>query len=99
MPDDAPLAKVAAIRSFGATVHRGGAGVGDCLASARAAADERGLTFVSPYDDYDVIAGQAGVGLELAEATCPTWRGWSCPVGGGGLASGVALARPRPASR
>ena len=71
-------------------MHRGGAGVGDCLASARAAADERGLTFVSPYDDYDVIAGQAGVGLELADDV-PDLARVVVPVGGGGLASGIAL--------
>ena len=51
VPEDAPLGKVAAVRSFGATVHRSAGGVGDCVADARAAADERGLTFVSPYDD------------------------------------------------
>jgi threonine dehydratase len=97
VPDDAPVAKVAAVRSFGATVHRGGAGVGDCLVGARTAAEERGLTFVSPYDDYDVIAGQAGVGLELAE-TVPDLARVVVPVGGGGLAGGIAVAirRARP---
>ncbi len=93
VPDDAPLAKVAAVRSFGATVHRGGQAVGDCLEAARAAVDEDGLTFVSPYDDWDVIAGQAGVGLELAEAV-PDLARVIVPVGGGGLAAGVALALP-----
>ncbi len=91
VPDDAPLGKVAAVSSFGATVHRGGAGIGDCLDSARAAAAGRGLTFVSPYDDYDVIAGQAGVGLELIE-NVPDLARVVVPVGGGGLAAGVALA-------
>ncbi|HEX5909426.1 MAG TPA: pyridoxal-phosphate dependent enzyme [Thermoleophilaceae bacterium] len=93
VPDDAPLSKVAAIRSFGAQVERGGPAVGDCLASARDAAGNRGLTFVSPYDDWDVIAGQAGVGLELA-ADLPDLARVVVPVGGGGLASGVALALP-----
>ncbi len=93
VPDDAPLAKVAAIRSFGARVERGGPAVGDCLASARDAAGDRGLTFVSPYDDWDVIAGQAGVGLELA-TDVPDLARVVVPVGGGGLASGVALALP-----
>ena len=91
VPEAAPLAKVAAIRSFGATVHRGGAGVGDCLDSARGAADAGDLTFVSPYDDYDVIAGQAGVGLELA-ADVPDLARVVVPVGGGGLAGGIAAA-------
>ena len=50
-----------------------------------------GLTFVSPYDDYDVIAGQAGVGLELIEDV-PDLARVVVPVGGGGLAAGVALA-------
>ena len=99
VPEDAPLAKVAAIRSFGATVHRGGAGVGDCLVSARGAADAGDLTFVSPYDDYDVIAGQAGVGLELAEDVPDLARvvvpsaaaGW--PAGSPGRAHGATRCR------
>ena len=84
---------MAAIRSFGARVERGGAAVGDCLASARDAAGDRGLAFVSPYDDWDVIAGQAGVGLELA-TDVPDLARVIVPVGGGGLASGIALALP-----
>lgn len=98
VPDDAPLGKVAAVRSFGATVHRTSGGVTDCVASARGAAEDGALTFVSPYDDYDVIAGQAGVGLELAEGV-PDLARVVVPVGGGGLAAGVALAirREHPA--
>lgn len=98
VPDDAPLGKVAAVRSFGATVHRTSGGVTDCVASARGAAEDGALTFVSPYDDYDVIAGQAGVGLELAEDVPDVTR-VVVPVGGGGLAAGVALAirREHPA--
>jgi threonine dehydratase len=91
VPEGAPLAKVAAVRSFGATVHRGGPGVMDCVTSAREAASDGGLTFVSPYDDYDVIAGQAGVGLELLEDV-PDLARVVVPVGGGGLAGGLAVA-------
>ncbi len=92
VPEDAPLGKVAAVSSFGATVHRTAGGVSDCLARARAAAgdDDGELAFVSPYDDCDVIAGQAGVGLELAEDV-PDLARVIVPVGGGGLAAGVAV--------
>ena len=57
----------------------------------RAHADERGLTFVHPYDDPDVIAGQGTVGLELLEDV-PDLGKVVVPVGGGGLAAGIAIA-------
>jgi threonine dehydratase len=91
VPDDAPLAKVAAARELGATVVVGGASVDDCIGAAQERAREAGLAFVHPFDDPDVIAGQGSLGLELLEDV-PDLAEVIVPVGGGGLASGVAVA-------
>jgi threonine dehydratase len=91
MPLDAAVSKLNAVRAFGATVHQQGSSVDECVALARERATEAGLTFVHPFDDHHVIAGQAGVGIELVEAV-PDLRRVIVPIGGGGLASGVALA-------
>lgn len=91
MPVDAAVSKVAAVQAFGATVHQQGSSVDECVRLARALADERGLTFVHPFDDLAVIAGQAGLGIELV-ADVPDLAKVIVPIGGGGLASGVALA-------
>ena len=63
----APVAKLDAVARFGAEVRQEGDSVDACVESARSAAAERDLLFVHPFDDLDVIAGQAGVGLELCE--------------------------------
>ena len=91
MPATAAIGKVSAVEAFGGEVVRGGESVTECVAMARAAAEEEGLLFVHPFDDPDVITGQAGVGIELAEQV-PDLRRVVVPVGGGGLASGVAMA-------
>ena len=91
MPAAAPLPKVAATRSYGADVVLHGANVEDALAMARQLADETGSVFIHPFDHPDVIAGQGTIGLEIAEQ-CPRVRTITLPVGGGGLASGVAVA-------
>ncbi|HUB40144.1 MAG TPA: threonine ammonia-lyase [Streptosporangiaceae bacterium] len=91
MPAAAPLPKVAATRSYGADVVLHGASVEDALAKARELADETGSIFIHPFDHPDVIAGQGTVGMEIAEQ-CPQVRTIALPVGGGGLASGVAVA-------
>ena len=91
MPVDASVAKVEAVRAFGAEVVQEGETVDECVALARRRAEEGGLAFVHPFDDLDVIAGQAGVGLELLE-DAPHLAQVVVPVGGGGLASGVAAA-------
>src|SRR3954451_14578046 len=67
MPEEAPLSKVEGCRALGAVVHIGGHSVDDCVALARARADEAGMAFVHPFDDADVIAGQGTLGLELLE--------------------------------
>src|SRR5215213_9335868 len=91
MPTEAPLSKVEGCRAQGAVVHIGGASVDDCVARARARADEAGMAFVHPFDDADVIAGQGTLGLELLE-DAPDLAKIVVPVGGGGLCSGVAMA-------
>jgi threonine dehydratase len=91
VPADAPIAKAEAARGLGAIVHLGGAGVEDCLVSAKARAQEGGLAFVHPFDDPDIVAGQGTLGLELLE-DIPDLAKVVIPVGGGGLCSGVAIA-------
>jgi threonine dehydratase len=91
MPEGAPIAKVEATTALGASVKLGGSSVDECLAAARARAEEAGLAFVHPFDDPDVVAGQGTLGLELL-ADLPDLATVVVPVGGGGLASGVAIA-------
>jgi threonine dehydratase len=91
VPADAPIAKAEATRGQGATVHIGGASLEECLAAAKERAREGGLTFVHPFDDPDVVAGQGSLGLELLEDV-PDLARIVVPVGGGGLAAGVAIA-------
>jgi threonine dehydratase len=91
MPEAAAIGKIEAVRAFGGEVVRGGESVDACVALARDAAAGEGLVFVHPFDDADVIAGQAGVGIELA-AQVPDLRRVVVPVGGGGLGSGLAIA-------
>lgn len=91
MPVDAAVSKLEAVRAFGATVHQQGSSVDEAVAFARERALEAELTFVHPFDDHELIAGQAGLGIELAESV-PDLRRVIVPIGGGGLASGVAVA-------
>jgi threonine dehydratase len=91
VPADAPIAKCEAISGQGAHVHRGGAALEDAVRAAKQLAAERGLHFVHPFDDPDVIAGQGTVGIELLEQV-PDLGKIVVPIGGGGLASGIALA-------
>ncbi len=91
MPEAAPIAKVEAATALGARVQLLGSTVQESLAAARERATSEGLAFVHPFDDVDVIAGQGTLGLELL-AQVPDIARVIVPVGGGGLASGVAVA-------
>jgi threonine dehydratase len=91
MPVEAPISKIEGCRTLGAAVHIGGASVDECVALARARADEAGMAFVHPFDDPDIIAGQGTLGLELLDDV-PHLAKVIVPVGGGGLSSGVAIA-------
>jgi threonine dehydratase len=89
MPDTAPQVKIEATRRFGAEVVLVPAA--DRESRTRTLADQRGLRVVPPYDHPDIIAGQGTVGLEIV-ADRPDVAVVLVPVGGGGLASGVATA-------
>jgi threonine dehydratase len=91
MPEGASSAKIDAATALGATVHLGGGSVDEALAVARERAHASGAVFVHPFDDPEVIAGQGTLGLELVEQVDELKR-VIVPVGGGGLASGVAIA-------
>jgi len=91
MPQDAPMAKVDATRHYGAEIELAGSNIEDALAGAQAYVAQTGATFVHPFEDPLVIAGQGTIGLELAEQV-PDAGTVVIPIGGGGLASGIALA-------
>jgi threonine dehydratase len=91
VPTDAPIAKIEAARGHGAIVHVGGDSVDECLTMAKQRAEDDGLAFVHPFDDPDIVAGQGTLGLELLEDV-PDLARVVVPVGGGGLASGTAIA-------
>jgi threonine dehydratase len=91
VPLDAPMAKVEACRNYGAETELAGADFEDALAAALAEVEETGATFIHPYEDPLVIAGQGTIGLELAEQV-PELETVLVPVGGGGLALGIATA-------
>jgi threonine dehydratase len=100
MPEDAPTAKVEATKSYGANVVLAGHGFDDAVAAAQERV-EAGETFVHAFEDPLVLAGQGTLGLELAEQLAPEVETVVVPIGGGGLAAGVALAlnELRPAIR
>ena len=91
MPEGAPLPKIAATRSYGAEIILHGARVEDALLRARAVAEEQGSIFIHPFEHPDIVAGQGTAGLEIMEQ-CPGVRTIVIPVGGGGVAAGIAIA-------
>jgi threonine dehydratase len=91
MPELAPIAKAEGAAELGATVRLTGSSVEECVAAAHARAQEASLIFVHPFDDPAVVAGQGTLGLELLEDV-PDLATVIVPVGGGGLASGIAIA-------
>ena len=91
MPEDAPMTKVDATRNYGGETVLSGSGFDEALAEAFARAAETGATFVHAFEDSAVIAGQGTIGLELA-ADLPDAETFVLPIGGGGLAAGIAIA-------
>jgi threonine dehydratase len=88
MPKFAALIKVTNCRQLGATVVLHGADLGEARAHAEEVAARVGLTFIHPFDNADVMAGQGTMGLEIVEQ-CPDLDAVVVPVGGGGLLAGV----------
>ena len=91
MPDGAPISKVEATKSYGAEVVLVPGVYDDAHNYSEKLRDEKGYTFIHPFDDEDVIAGQATIGLEIIEQLKDV-DAIVVPVGGGGLISGVAFA-------
>ncbi len=89
LPDSAPISKVEATRSYGAEICLVEGVYDDAYQKALALRDEKGYTFIHPFDDPDVIAGQGTIALELIEQV-PDMDAVLVPIGGGGLISGVA---------
>jgi threonine dehydratase len=91
MPQNASPAKVAATRSYGAKVVRRGGDYDDAWAAAQEIAKTDNTTIVHAFDDPEIIAGQGTIGLELLE-DLPDLDRVYLPIGGGGLAAGIAIA-------
>jgi threonine dehydratase len=91
MPERAPLPKVEATRSYGASVILHGSSVEDALSEALSFAERTGAVFIHPFDHPDIVAGQGTLGFEIIEQ-CPGVRTILVPVGGGGLAAGITVA-------
>jgi threonine dehydratase len=91
MPEGAALSKIAAAEESGAEIVLGADSLESCVELARQRADDDDLAFVHPYDDPLVVAGQGTIGLELLDEV-PDLAKVLVPVGGGGLAAGIAAA-------
>ncbi len=91
MPKGAPLSKISATRQYGAEVQLQGNTFDDALDYALNLKEQMGATFVHAFDDDAIIAGQGTVGLEIVEQL-PDVEAIMCPIGGGGLIGGLALA-------
>ncbi len=91
MPRTTPDIKVQAVRSLGGRVVLHGENFDEAHGHARKLEAEKGLTFVHPYDDPDVIAGQGTVGMEILRQHPDPIEAIFVPIGGGGLAAGVAV--------
>ena len=91
LPDGAPISKVEATKSYGAEVCMVKGVYDDAYNKALELKDEMGYTFIHPFDDEQVIAGQGTIGLEILDQLSDV-DAVIVPVGGGGLISGVAFA-------
>ena len=91
LPDGAPISKIEATKSYGARVELVEGVYDDAYKKALDLRDSEGYTFVHPFDDEDVIAGQGTIALEIADQL-PELDSVIVPIGGGGLISGIAYA-------
>jgi threonine dehydratase len=91
MPEQAPLAKVAAVRQYGGDVRFAEGGFDEAGAEARHLAEDEGMTLVHAFDQPAVVAGQGTAGLEIA-LQGPDVKLVVVPLGGGGLAAGIGIA-------
>lgn len=91
LPDGAPISKVEATRAYGAEIELVNGVYDDAYNYALKLKDEMGMTFIHPFDDDAVIAGQGTIALEILEEN-PNVEAIVVPIGGGGLISGVAYA-------
>ncbi|MFE5673051.1 threonine ammonia-lyase [Agromyces sp. NPDC056523] len=98
MPVGVALPKLEATRAYGADVVLRGDSIGETLEAAAAFAAETGATIIPPFDHPDVVAGQGTLGLEILEQA-PDVATIVVPIGGGGLAAGVASAAKLEAAR
>lgn len=91
MPETAPQAKVDATRGYGAEVVLSGETFDDAKTRCLEIMEETGQTFLDPFDDVEVMAGQGTIGIEILE---DLWDVETilCPIGGGGIISGIAVA-------
>ena len=91
MPSDSPLAKISAVRGYGGEVHLVDGSYDEAAEAAAEFAEAEEGTLIPPFDDPDIVAGQGTAGLEIARQA-PRTRLVVVPLGGGGLAAGVAIA-------
>ena len=91
MPDNAPISKIEATKQYGAKVELVAGAYDDAYNRALEIQKETGMTFIHPFDDEDVIAGQGTIGLEILDQLREVDT-VVVPIGGGGLVSGVAYA-------
>lgn len=91
MPIFSPVAKIQATEGYGANVVLHGNAFDDALAYARETAEKTGATFLHPFNDENIIAGQGTIGLEILDEL-PDVDIISVPIGGGGLISGISIA-------
>ena len=91
MPKGAPLSKIQATKNYGANIVLEGDVFDDALAHAIELSEKQGFTLVHTFDDDEIIAGQGTIGLEILDQL-PDVDAIICPVGGGGLIAGIAVA-------
>jgi len=94
MPEGAALPKIAATQGYGADIEFSGTGVTEALVAATEFSERTGAVLIHPFDHPDIVAGQGTVGLEIIEQV-PDVKTVIVPLGGGGLAAGIAMMRQR----